>query len=573
MENLHELNDIHDTHEPNEANGAGDTHYPDFEDFADDTGSNDNRESRQAHRGMDRKTFALYSLLIGGLVGVIGNVLFYGKTVGISFVIFIVIAIAVTLASTVLLRQPLRRRNLWVLIPAIFFAAMVAVRADWQINMLNMGAALALCALALHYLPLSERIDLASFGDQVLGVFDAAFGALFAPLFEVMDAISWGFDRLQGNWKVVASVGRGLVITVPIVLVFGVLLASADAVFAGVVNRAMSWLTFPMLSNQVYQIAFIGVMGWMSCGALAYGVARRERLQHKERADKPKRKLPALGLIEGTIVLGSVDLLFGLFVVIQFAYFFGGQATVSVEGLTYSDYARRGFFELVALSVLTLGLVLALDGVTVRRVEKHTLMFRILAVILVALTGVILVSASQRMLLYEDAYGFTLLRVYTHVFMIWLGVLFVIFLLALFRVRARIFSLGVLFVMIGYVGTLDVMNVEQYITERNIARVQEGYDLDFYNLSSYSVDAAPPMIALYQAATTPPALQATAGQWLAQKLSLLDYERQTSGSTFLSANRSRDTAWAALNAIRDTLPEYEAGYFYRDQFYGYDRSD
>ena len=506
-------------------------------------------------------------------MGVISNVLFYGKTIGVSFVIFILIAIGVTLASTVLLRQPLRRRNLWVLIPALFFAAMVAVRADWQINLLNMGAALALCALALHYLPLSERIDLASFGDHLLGVFDATFGSVFAPLFELVDSAAWGFDRLQGNWKVVASVGRGLIITVPIVLVFGVLLASADAVFAGVVNRAMSWLTFPMLRNQIYQIGFIGVIGWMACGALAYGVARRERLQHKERSDKPKRKLPALGLIEGTIVLGSVDLLFGLFVIIQFAYFFGGQATVSVEGLTYSDYARRGFFELVALSVLTLGLVLALDSVTVRRVEKHTLLFRILAVILVALTGVILVSASQRMLLYEDAYGFTLLRVYTHVFMIWLGVLFVIFLLALFRVRPRIFSLGVLIVMIGYVVTLDVMNVEQYITERNIARVEEGYDLDFYNLTSYSVDAAPAMIALYQAADTTPSAHDAAGQWLTWKLRLLDTERATSGSTFFSANLSRDAAWAALNGIRDTLPEYEAGYFYGDQFYRYDRSD
>ena len=555
MENLHDTRDTYRSDDPN---------IPDIPHIP-------SPDTDRA--GMDRKTFALYSLLIGALVGVIGNVLFYGKAIGVSFVIFILIAIVVTLASTVLLRQPLRRRNLWVLVPAIFFAAMLALRADWQINTLNIGAALALCALALHYLPLSERIDLASFGDHLLGVFDATFGSLVAPLFELADSLAWGFDRLQGNWKIVASVGRGLVITVPIVLVFGVLLASADAVFAGVVNRAMSWLTFPMLSQQIYQIAFIGVMGWMSCGALAYGVARRDRLQHKERGDKPKRKLPALGLIEGIIVLGSVDLLFGLFVIIQFAYFFGGQATVSVEGLSYSDYARRGFFELVALSVLTLGLVLALDSVTVRRAEKHTLLFRILAVILVALTGVILVSASQRMLLYEDAYGFTLLRVYTHVFMIWLGVLFVIFLLALFRLRPRIFSLGVLIVMIGYVGTLDVMNVEQYITERNIARVQEGYELDFGNLRSFSVDAAPAMIALYQAPDTAPTMRDAAGQWLIWKLIALDTERATSGSTFFSANLSRDTAWAALNAIRDTLPEYEAGYFYQDQFYRYDRSD
>ncbi|MEO8392046.1 MAG: DUF4153 domain-containing protein, partial [Chloroflexota bacterium] len=268
-----------------------------------------NPDTHDTDRGrMDRKTFAIYSLIIGALVGVIGNVLFYGKTIGVSFPLFMLIAIVVVLASLLLLREPLRLRNLWVLIPGLFFAAMVAVRADWQINALNMAAALGLGALALHYLPLSERIDLASFGDQLLGVFDAIFGSVFAPLFEILDSAAWGFDRLQGNWKVVASVGRGLVITVPVLLVFGVLLASADAVFAGVVNRAMAWLTFPMLNDQILQIGFTGAIAWMSCGALAYGVARRDRLQHKSRADKPKRKLPALGLIEGSIVLGSVDL-------------------------------------------------------------------------------------------------------------------------------------------------------------------------------------------------------------------------------------------------------------------------
>ena len=516
---------------------------------------------------MDRKIFAIYSLMIGALVGVIGNVLFYGKLVGVSFPLFIGIAILIMLASQILANQARRLRNLWVLIPALFFAAMVAVRADWQINTLNMAAAFGLCALALHYLPLSRWIDLASFSEQVLGELDAAFGSVFAPLFEITDSISWGFSRLQGNWRVVASVGRGLVITVPVLLVFGLLLASADAVFAGYVNSAMSWLTFPMLSEQMYQIGFAGAIGWMSCGALAYGVARRDRLQHKERTDKPKRKLPALGLIEGSIVLGSVDLLFGLFVIIQFAYFFGGRTTLSVEGLSYSDYARRGFFELVAVSVLTLGLVLALDGVTVRRAERHTLLFRVLAVILVALTGVILVSASQRMLLYEDQFGFTVLRVYTHVFMIWLGVLFGFFLLALFRVRLRIFSLGVLIVMIGYVGTLDLMNVEQYITERNIARVQEGHELDFYYLTDLSVDAVPAMIALYQAENVTPKQHESAGQWLSGKLISLDRQQQNGGSTIFSANLSRDSAWATLNGMRDVLPEYDPSYFYQGSYY------
>ncbi|MCC6804208.1 MAG: DUF4173 domain-containing protein [Anaerolineae bacterium] len=515
---------------------------------------------------MDRKTFAVYTLVIGALVGVIGDVLFYGKTLGISFPLFIVIAIVVVLASGGLAHLPLRLRNLWVLAPALFFAGMVAVRAEGGITFLNILAALALGALALHYLPLSERIDLSAVGDQLLAVFDASFGSLVAPLLETLDSASWLFGRLEGNWRTVAAVGRGLVITVPVVLVFGLLFSAADAVFAGYVDSIVSLLRFPSLSGELFHLAFIGGIAWMACGAVAYGVARRERLLHKDRADRPKRKLPALGMIEGCMVLGSVDLLFALFVIIQFAYFFGGRAALEVTNLSYAEYARRGFFELVAISVLTLALVLALDGMTVRRLDRHTTIFRGLAVLLVALTGVILVSASQRMLLYEEQFGFTLLRVQTHVFMCWLAVLFGFFLLALFRLRLRVFSLGVLLVMIGYLGTLNLMNVEQYIAERNIARAAEGYELDFYYLSTFSVDALPPILDLYHT-TDSPDLREAAGQWLRLKLNQLDAIRRTSGATIFSANLARDSAWAALDTIRDTLPEYEPGYFYREGFF------
>ena len=438
----------------------------------------------------------------------------------------------------------------------IFFAGMVAVRADGGIVTLDALAVLALSGLALHYFPLEARFDLDTFTDYIFGVVDAGFGVVFSPFAELFDTGGWLFDHLRGDFRVVLAVGRGLIIAVPVLMVFVVLFASADAVFAGYVDSVWKFFQFPLDMTLLNQALFAGVIGWAACGSVAYGVTRRNRSPRTEEIGKPKAKLPTLGMIEAVIILGSVDLLFGLFVIIQFAYFFGGRATLAVKNLTYSDYARSGFFELVAVSVLTLGLVLLLDWFTVRHAQRHTRIFRVFAVILVALTGVILISASQRMLLYEDQFGFTMLRVYTHVFMYWLAVLFVFFLLALFRVRDRIFSLGVLLVLIGYLGTLNLMNVELYITERNIARAAEGYTVDFAYLDTFSVDAAPAMLRLYQSPDAAPEMRAEAGQWLAGKLIELDYLRQGSGSTLLSADLSRDTTWAALDAIRASLPQY-----------------
>lgn len=509
---------------------------------------------------MDRKLFALYTLVVGALVGVAAEVLFYGKTVGISFPLFIGISIVVVLASNTLLRQPLRKRNLWLLAPMLFFAGMVAIRADTVITMLNVAMTLALGALTLHYLPLTRRVDLSPLGDHILGMFDATFGALLAPVWEVIDSTSFGMQQMRGNWRVAASVGRGLALTVPVLLVFALLLSSADTVFAGYFDQMLAIISLPRINAEFSRLLFIGMVGWLACGTVAYGVARRKALQPSAAEDKPKRKRPQLGLIEASMLLGGVVLLFGAFVVIQFAYFFGGSSAISPDGWTYAEYARRGFFELVAVSVLTLGLVLALDAVTVRRDTRHTRLFRGLAVALVCLTGVLLVSASQRMLLYEAQYGFTTLRVYTHVFMLWLGVLFGFFLLALFRVRMRIFSLGVLVVAIGYLGTLNLINVEGYITERNIARAANGHEVDFHYLSAFSADAAPAILALYTTTDSTP-LREASGQWLARQLQQLDSLRLGGGASLFAANLSRDTAWAALDTVRASLPEPDPAYY------------
>ena len=64
---------------------------------------------------MERKTFAVYTLLIGVVAGILGDILFFGKAFGVSFPIFTGIAIGIIIASNGLLRQPLRPRNLLLL--------------------------------------------------------------------------------------------------------------------------------------------------------------------------------------------------------------------------------------------------------------------------------------------------------------------------------------------------------------------------------------------------------------------------------------------------------------------------
>ena len=102
--------------------------------------------------------------------------------------------------------------------------------------------------------------------------------------------------------------------------------------------------------------------------------------------------MPAfLGFTEGAVILGAVVVLFALFAVVQFQYFFGGQANISVQGYTFAEYARRGFGELVTVAFFSLLLFLGLSAVTKRNDETQRWVFTGMGVGMVALVGVMLV--------------------------------------------------------------------------------------------------------------------------------------------------------------------------------------
>jgi hypothetical protein len=94
---------------------------------------------------MERRTLAVILLLAGLLVGLLGNRVFYGKVIGLSFPIFTFTLVA---ALSIPARQPLRLRHLWPLLPLAFFALMVAARADDVIG-LNVLAVMGLGTLNL----------------------------------------------------------------------------------------------------------------------------------------------------------------------------------------------------------------------------------------------------------------------------------------------------------------------------------------------------------------------------------------------------------------------------------------
>jgi hypothetical protein len=264
-------------------------------------------------------------------------------------------------------------------------------------------------------------------------------------------------------------------------------------------------------------------------------------------------------------VLGSVVVLFAVFVIIQVQYFFGGQANINIQGYTYSEYARKGFGELVMVAFFSLLLLLGLGAITRRESETQRRVFSSLGIGLVGLVIVMLVSAFQRLVLYETAYGFSRLRTYTHVFMIWLGLLLItVVVLEVLRLERSI-GLAMVLASLGFVISLSLLNVDAFIVRQNVQREVRGQmndssgggrvDLDAQYFLDLSDDAIPALTAAFTNASLPVAVHEKVGAALVCKR----YEREQDVRAVLwqSFHFSRLNADLAFRQINDDLDAYK----------------
>jgi hypothetical protein len=171
------------------------------------------------------------------------------------------------------------------------------------------------------------------------------------------------------------------------------------------------------------------------------------------------------GATETFVVLLAVDVLFALFAVVQVVYLFGGRDTLEAVGMTYSDYARQGYFQLVFVVGLA-GLLL----LGAHELMGRTRPFVWAGLALLVLTGVILASAALRLRLYQDAYGWTELRFFVAASIAWLaaGVAITIWLVVSNRMRWVAHGLAISAVAITL--AVSAVGPQAFVIRQNIAR-------------------------------------------------------------------------------------------------------
>jgi hypothetical protein len=329
----------------------------------------------------------------------------------------------------------------------------------------------------------------------------------------------------------------------PVVAIFASLLSSADPIFANRFEKLIELFNLENLPEYIFRLVYILVFAYAIAGIYLHAAQKSG-----EQVEEKSRLTPFLGFTESAIVLSSVVILFAAFVAVQFQYFFGGQSNINLVGYTYSEYARKGFGELVAVAFFSLLLILGFGSITRRETETQRRIFSSLSIVLVGLVVVMLVSAFQRLVLYETAYGFSRLRTYTHVFMIWLALLLVVVVALEIKRQERALGLTLVLASLGFVVSLNLLNVDAFIVNQNVERELRGdveknltqggrVELDAQYFLNLSDDAVPALVAALQNETLPEPVREKVGAALFCKW----YERE---------QRSQKISWQSFHIAR-----------------------
>lgn len=485
---------------------------------------------------------------LAALFGIAAQVLFFRHGPGLNVLVAVVLFLGLCLAVRPRAHR-IDRRDLWIPVSAVLFAAFCAIRPETLLLVADVLLALGLSVASVVVLAGVRVMDLPL--APLLAESLRATGSLLVRGAGVVAAAWPPLAALIGSRGARAGgYAAGLLLALPFLAIFTSLFGAADAVFA----RSVSDLSdvrrlLDALGDAPGRVIAGGVATWVAAGAFA----RLHAAPRRAATGGPARGW--LAPDPAIVALAAIDLLFAAFVALQAAYLFGGRDTIEVVGLTHSAYARRGFFELIAVAALV-GLVV-FGAELSARARSRAYLAALLG--LVGLTGVILVSAAYRLDLYQSAYGWTDQRLYAVAMIVFLGAALAILALSVLRARARWALQPIALAALTVAAGVNAIGPADYVVRANVARVLDPSGLpddaerrlDVRYLVCLGDGALPPLLELL------PSLPEPDRQALGTQLRIQYEWRTLPAQPWQSWNLGRERARIALESARGHLLTYE----------------
>jgi len=437
----------------------------------------------------------IYILVCSILLGVLFDILFYNKPLGISYPLFVITFYGAFLWN---LRSKITFRfnfGWFLTIPIITLSFAFFIFSNQIFSALNF--------LIIPFLIIAQTIlineenkhqwyDARFLKDIFYGIFDRAFSYTSKPF--VVGLSSLRIRKSDAKYDVLKKVLIGLAISIPLLMIIVALLSSADRVFnhfIGEILSAFGNINIGHFSLQVIIVLLISMIAFSYIWSFSNPNISLDNQQQGSIEPNNRSWDPIISITFFSVI----NCVYVVFTIIQFTYMFDSVNNALPPDFTYAEYARRGFFELLIVTLINFSLLLSSIRFTRKDGNIVARTVRILHSLLILCTVVILLSAYSRMSLYEAAYGYTYLRVLTHSFMIFLGVLFLIAFYKIWNERISLLKPYIVITILAYM-IINFANIDVLIAKNNIERYVQTGKLDTQYLRNLSYDSIPELVPL-----------------------------------------------------------------------------
>lgn len=537
-------------------------------------------------------TILLASLALGGLArALLDDSITHGAPLGLGMTLIVMLNTSAAILSLLLIRKE-NKRALLFFIPAALASTGLSLNDSLWLRALDIAAISISTAFGV-YASISKEPMLSGVMKTIQNYSSGAIAPLLAAIELVSENIAKRTLMNDEASRIFGFIMKGSFIATPFLLVFTALLCSADAAFAKHLGDFIKLFDLPKLLELSVTTSILSAMVGGLLWSVAQWTAQSEpnlastaseastpstnglernsleissteiastehastEIAGSESASQTSNSqdlTPAttgikIALPEMATALTLLNLLFGAFVCVQIKYLFGGAHLVQItSGLTFAEYARRGFFELCTVSVLMLPLLLSADAVCPRASKKAKIVFNTLVSSTVLLLLTIVASAIERMQLYSREYGMSELRFFTTAFMLYLATIFLAYLASVIRAQRRIFVPATYALGLISISALHMVNPEYIISKSNMSRPADKIDVGY--VLSLSCDGLPPIVD-----ELPRLPEAERKQTASQLLARLNGAWKTDWRAF---NLSRMTAYIKVKEAEPQLRKY-----------------
>lgn len=312
----------------------------------------------------------------------------------------------------------------------------------------------------------------------------------FANIFKCMNVIKDFKSMSKEKVNLILKISFGLFIGLFMTIIIVPLLMRSDAAFTGIIENVFMNINFEVFMKILRRLITL-FMIFFPMYSFIYGIT------HYEKEKKLKHDNYNLEILDFTIAITVISIICAIYILFcfsQLTYFISAFQGILPKDYTFSEYARRGFFECIPLTIINVAFVVLLDlFVKDKRSIKKKKVLNIYMTFITAFTLFLVISALSKMILYISAYGLTILRIYTAWFLVLLSVILVCICIKIYSKKFNLLKNVFITFVVMFIG-LNYCNVD-YVIGRYNANLYIEKNIDTVSaFSGLSLSATKPLL-------------------------------------------------------------------------------